>query len=214
MTNQVVHFEGDLAKFGKRFDIAAESPADIFRLLDCQLSGFRSYLIKAFESGLDLAIVSKDSLIIEEPEELLLVNRKPTEYYISLIPTGTGWLGKILAAVLLVVVAYFAGPAGAKLLSEAVATNLYTAAALVAISGIVDLLTRPPKTEDEEKGPGIFDGPENTIKSGQPVPVLYGELLVGGAPIHVDISNQETRNKKVVNNSGISTLNNRVINYR
>jgi predicted phage tail protein len=204
MTTQVVHFKGALERFGETFTVSIDKPIDIFKLLDCQISGFRAYLIQALEAGLDLAIVSKNNILIEEPAEIFLIDKNPTEYYISLVPAGSGWFGKILAAVAIAVVSYFTfGSANAIFASASwagnVATNLYMMAALVAIAGIVELLTKTPKTKEEEKGPGIFDGPENTIKSGQPVPILYGQLLIGGAPIHVDISSAEQKGRLPTN---------------
>lgn len=199
MTTQVVHFKGALKRFGETFTVSIDKPVDIFKLLDCQISGFRAYLIQALEAGLDLAIVSKNNILIEEPAEVFLINKNPTEYYISLVPAGSGWFGKILAAVALAVITYVTFGGATPLITASwganVATNLYMMAALIAIAGIVELLTKPPKTKEEEKGPGIFDGPENTIKSGQPVPILYGQLLIGGAPIHVDISSAEQKGR-------------------
>jgi hypothetical protein len=63
----------------------------------------------------------------------------------------------------------------------------------LALQGITQLLTKTPDADKEEKNQGIFDGPESTLKQGQPVPILYGELLVGGAPIHVNLTAGNTQ---------------------
>lgn len=56
-------------------------------------------------------------------------------------------------------------------------------------SGVIGLLTKPPKGEPfQEISRGgaasyLFNGPENTINEGGPVPVLYGRLIVGSQTI-------------------------------
>ncbi len=195
MDRQII-FKGDIAQFGEEWNVSADTIADVFKLIECQTPGFRQYMIDAVEAGLDLAIVSADNLNIEHPEELFMNNAGGHKMYVSLVPAGAkkGW-GKILAAIVLVVVAFFTGGAGAAgigpggggLLSG-ISTVAYAAAVSLALQGVAQLMAKSPETTQEEQGPGIFNGPINTVKSGQPVPVLYGELLVGGAPIHVNLA--------------------------
>ena len=55
----------------------------------------------------------------------------------------------------------------------------------LAMMGITELTTKAPKHDKDGEG-GVFNGPESTIIQGTPVPILYGELLVGGKPISVN----------------------------
>ena len=55
-------------------------------------------------------------------------------------------------------------------------------------AGVINLLTSPPSFDFKEIGGPrrssfLFDGPTNTIKEGVPVPIGYGELIVGSATI-------------------------------
>jgi len=56
-------------------------------------------------------------------------------------------------------------------------------------AGVTNLLTSPPKFEDfREIGGGgarsyLFNGPQNTTREGGPVPLVYGELIVGSQVI-------------------------------
>jgi hypothetical protein len=53
------------------------------------------------------------------------------------------------------------------------------------MAGITELTMKAPKhNKDEEKG--LFNGPENTLIQGTPVPIAYGKLLIGGKPISVN----------------------------
>jgi len=191
-----VHLLGELSKFGSIWEVSASSIGDVIQLIDCQTPGFRKFLIDASESGLDLAIIGKD-FRVEEPDELLFRNLGPEEVYVSLVPAGSkkGW-GKILLAAVLITVAFLIAPTlvpGA----EATATQsflsgsskfLFSAGISIGLQGVTQLLAKTPNADDPNERESLFDGPISTLKQGQPVPILYGKLLIGGAPIHVNIS--------------------------
>ena len=67
-------------------------------------------------------------------------------------------------------------------------------------AGIINLLSTPPKLEDfkgvSKRGSYLFDGPENVVGEGGPVPLVYGQLLVGSQTVAstYDISNQNAAN--------------------
>jgi hypothetical protein len=59
------------------------------------------------------------------------------------------------------------------------------------IGAVVEWLTPQPKKEDfEKKGleSWTISGPNNNADQGQPVPVIYGEVLTGGNPISSGLS--------------------------
>lgn len=190
--NRKIHLLGGLAQFGSVWDVEAKSMGDVIQLIDCQVDGFRKFLIDAVEAGLDLAIVGKD-FKVEEPDELLFENLGPEEVYISLVPAGSkkGW-GRILLAAVLIAVAIFTpgiGLAATGLAAPSTfATTLLSVGISIGLQGITQLLAKTPDAEDPKTKEGLFDGPISTLKQGQPVPILYGELLVGGAPIHVNLT--------------------------
>ncbi|KMJ44949.1 hypothetical protein AB204_11430 [Xenorhabdus khoisanae] len=60
-------------------------------------------------------------------------------------------------------------------------------------SGVVGLLSKQPKPNtggaDNRKNSTYFDGPENTVEQGAPVPLIYGEeILVGSQLISLKLS--------------------------
>jgi len=186
-----VHLLGELSKFGSIWEVSASSIGDVIQLIDCQTPGFRKFLIDASESGLDLAIIGKD-FRVEEPDELLFRNLGPEEVYVSLVPAGSkkGW-GKILLAAVLITVGFLiapaAGPGASKFLAGS-SKFLISAGISIGLQGITQLLAKTPNADDPNEKESLFDGPISTLKQGQPVPILYGKLLIGGAPIHVNIS--------------------------
>lgn len=108
---------------------------------------------------------------------------------IQIVPVvaGAGALGRILLGVALIVGAFFTGGATIGLLGLAAPVALssvfaYVGATLL-LSGIAQLLTPTPKTDKDEGDPKksfSFSGIQNTTRAGVSVPVVYGEMLVGG----------------------------------
>ena len=47
------------------------------------------------------------------------------------------------------------------------------------MSGVIGYMT--PESPSESGDSYLFDGPQNNTKQGVPVPLLYGQLIVGGA---------------------------------
>ena len=65
----------------------------------------------------------------------------------------------------------------------ALGTALVGVATNLALTGISQLLAPGPETDQGTAESYLFNGPTNNITQGLPVPVAYGELIVGGAPI-------------------------------
>ena len=196
---------GELSQFGKTWETECHDIPGIFKLIECQTPGFRKYLIDTHEAGGGLDVV-RGSDIITDPSELLLsVNDE--DIYITPIPTGAGKLGKALMIVGLIMIAPhiglglkggftavfgntmlpqtfaqgFAAGFGALTIPKLVAINLV-------LGGLSAMMAPGPETEynpvtDETPGDNLFNGPVNVTKQNIPIPLLYGELIVGGVVI-------------------------------
>jgi predicted phage tail protein len=108
---------------------------------------------------------------------------------IQIVPViaGAGAIGRILLGVALIAGAFFTGGATIGLLGLAAPVALSTVLAGVGVTlllgGVAQLLTPTPKTSTDEGDPKksfSFSGIQNTTRAGVPVPVVYGEMLVGG----------------------------------
>jgi predicted phage tail protein len=163
---------GHLRKaFGKmhRFDI--RSPAEAIRALSANFPGFRKHLLEHSEPGYHV-VVGRN----EGRDEKTLTH--PADDVIRIIPVVAGskknggvWQ-TILGIVLIVVGVYFEVP------------ELVYAGISMLVGGIVQLLTVPPKTPGPAENPDNlpsygFDGAANTSAQGNPVPLFYGEGIVG-----------------------------------
>lgn len=193
--------EGEIAeKFGSEFTIDVDNFRDAMRLMNANFPEFRKYLIECHEKGIGfIAQVNGTSL---DEEELLIQSRKG-DLSLIVAPAGSKSGGaKILAAIAIVVLLMIPGGqgAGTSLLSQFMAgtltgaTKLAVGAALtlslnLAMTGIQQLMAPDPSTDSAAPQAYLFNGSEQNIIEGDPVPILYGELRVPGRPIGFSIAN-------------------------
>ena len=189
---QKVKLVGEISKFGSTWETECTNIRDIFKLIECQTPGFRQHLVDGADAGSGQEIKRGEDYLENASELLLSLNKE--DIIITEVPSGAkGGGGKILAAIAIVAVVYFTGGfAGAGIFGNAatgaaaglggfgqlaigLATNL-------AISGMTELMAPGPETDSKQEEGYLFSGPTNNMQQGLPVPVCYGELLVGGAP--------------------------------
>jgi predicted phage tail protein len=116
---------------------------------------------------------------------------------ISIVPVvgGAGAVGRIIAGIALIALAVVFAPGGAlagaafTLGSQAV-TVIASVGISLTLSGVGQLLTPTPKISQDEADPRksfSFSGVQNTSRAGVPVPVVYGETLVGSVVVSAGI---------------------------
>ncbi len=165
-----VKLYGHLGKrFGKSFMMDVANPAEAMRALKANLPGFEQYLTKNSAPGYHVCI-EKRSLGVDD---LTMPCGRGT---IKIIPAvagakRNGAFQAIIGVALVVVGVLFAQPALIKI------------GASMAISGVITMLTAPPPRTTSERPENMpsysFNGPVNTTTQGNPVPVCYGEMVVG-----------------------------------
>lgn len=179
-----VILEGFLGeKYGREWHIVADTYADIIKCVDANYPGFRKDLIDLANAGGDLAIEVGGN-ILEEVEDMITTLTNDT-IVISPVPAGSkSNTAKVVVGTLLVIASFYIpglgpviGPEAAKWL----ATASLAIGANLAITGLQGMLAPDPSVDEENEY--TFNGPENTTVSGNPVPVLCGELIVGGTII-------------------------------
>jgi predicted phage tail protein len=124
---------------------------------------------------------------------------------IKIVPVvaGAGATGRILIGVGLIAAAFFTGGATIGLLGLAAPLSVSTVLAGIGVSlvlgGVSQLLTpvptlSAPSTVDTAKDPRksySFSGIQNTSRQGTPVPIVYGETLVGSIVISAGIDTEQ-----------------------
>ncbi|GAA0353262.1 tail assembly protein [Morganella psychrotolerans] len=122
---------------------------------------------------------------MSEAEFQLQNNGDMTHVRITPIYRGAG--GKIMSVlqvvvgVVLIIASYWLGPSS------------FAAGMSMLASGVIGLLSKQPKPftggSDNRKNSTYFDGPQNTVEQGAPVPLIYGdEILVGSQLISLKLS--------------------------
>ncbi len=187
---QRVKLVGEIAKFGSNWETNCRDIRDIFKLIECQTPGFRQHLISAADAGIGYKIKRGKDYLQSDEELLLSLNKE--DIIITEVPAGAkGGAGKIFAAIAIAILVianpatlFFtpgaAGAAGSLTVLGQFAIGLATN---LALTGLAEIMAPGPESDSQQEEGYLFDGPTNNVQQGLPVPVCYGELLVGGAPI-------------------------------
>lgn len=189
-------FIGD--KYGRNWKMKVERPSDVIACVDANFPGFRQEMLEFAEAGGDIDIQCGDRFIAEED---LLFNVPEDTIIVTPIPSGAKSGGaKILMGALLVASLFIPGSSalllGAYAASGAAAVGIsagtfvtvtsLTIAGLgvsLALTGLMQIMAPDPSTDAEADENYLFNGPENTVAQNNVVPVLLGEMIVGGVII-------------------------------
>ena len=185
---QTVHLKGELGeRFGEKWSMNVNKVQDIFRLIECQRQGFRPYIQECIENEIDFT-VQRGEEFIDETELFLSLGKE--DIIVTPIPAGSkGKVGKFIAAALLIATGYVLLTKGVTAASVfgggqgvmGIKVAGYTLMALGTSLGLRTLaeMMQPDAAEGEDDS-HLFSGPLNTTVQGGAVPILYGEMQVGG----------------------------------
>lgn len=190
---RTIRIYGRLAKFLKRrkFEAEVSTAAEAVRFLLANFPQLEPELVKGhYRVSLGDYDLSEDELQAPAGQQ-----------EIKLIPVvaGAGAVGRIIAGVALVALAFvsfgagaFAGLGAAGAFGSSV---LFTVGASLVLGGVAQLLTPVPtisspsmtNTNKDPRKSYSFSGIQNTSRQGLPVPIVYGETLVGSVVISAGI---------------------------
>ena len=206
-----VYFEGELGnKFIPHMHMKADNVAEAFQCLNGNFPNFKQYILEKCEEGIGFHIEVAGNKL-EDPREILL-ELKEGDIIVTPIPAGAkSGPAKILAAIAITVVTAGAGAiiagggvtalgGGLGALQAGLAFALTTplglmavgVAANLALTGITQMMAPDPSTDGDQEQSYLFNGAEQNIIEGDPVPVLYGRLRVPGQPVSFEIAGAGT----------------------
>lgn len=207
---------GELASmFGEVFKVNVSSFADAIKCVDVNRKGFKQYLRNAAEAGTGFSVRVGDKELTEDD----LTEPMEGDFYIDPIPQGSkSGTGKILAALALLALLVinpgyamygYQSVAGAQATfmggASLTAKGMFVAslATNLALSGIQQLMAPDPATDKDQPDSYLFNGAQQNILEGDPIPLLYGELRVPGTPVSFEIVNRDfPRNNVTVDSQG------------
>lgn len=184
---RTVRLYGELGKrYGRthRFDV--RTPAEALRALSANFPGFKKYVAEAHTSGVGFRVVNGGA-DLESVDEV----HHPASGELKIVPEiiGSGATARILVGVALIAASFIPFFAVASPYMMSVGISLV-------LGGVIELLSPMPRAPEPPERPEnlpsyTFNGPVNTTQQGQPVPVGYGRLIVGGAVISAGLSTQQ-----------------------
>ena len=175
------------------FEALVRVPADAIRFLLCNFPELRSLMRDGYYK---VAVGKYDLQLADHPEQLHYPMAADDVVKIIPVVSGAGGkgLGQILLGAALIGVSLLvpgSGVAGTSFLGSAGAgaslgANLAVAAGnlglALSLGGIATMITpvpQQPEAPGEGQGGFAFSGAINTSQEGIPVPVVYGEMIVG-----------------------------------
>lgn len=206
-----VYLEGEMGeRFGTGFQINAPTVKDVMRCVECNHPSFKKYLIECEEKeiGFEVDVASNK---LDYAEEMLMV-LKPGDITITPIPAGSKSGGaKIFAAIALIALVIAMptivggvlgpggmGPATPGLLGLGGSVGGVSAGALqlgvgalavnLGLMGLSQVMAPDPATDADQEQNYLFNGNQQNIVEGDPIPVLYGQLRVPGQPVNFEVA--------------------------
>ena len=184
------------AQFGRVHRLAVASCAEAVQALCVLLPGFERELMTSKDRGVGYAcFLGRRNLADDQLCDLA----GHEDIRIAPVVQGAkrgGLFTLVLGAALFFAAPYLVNPAMAGLLGEGGAmvfgAGVGSMGKLLMLSGVTQLLSPQQKGLSTADGPDNgasynFNGPVNTSAQGNPVPLLYGELIIGSASISAGI---------------------------
>tara|TARA_B100000085_G_C18546099_1_gene513939 strand:- start:1247 stop:2035 length:789 start_codon:yes stop_codon:yes gene_type:complete len=211
--------EGQLGKeFGEEWNLNVNSPAEALQAIMTQRPGMRKFLIDS--EGIQGYEVFIDDEPLDIQEELLIHN--PGEGRYTFVPVIGGskssTLMMILGVTLVVMTGGFGAAGMSTFMGQTMATNAAGAAVGMGTAGATAttfgtamsylgtglmlggaaMMLAPdvPDGNQSEKAENyLFSGPVNTVKQGEPIPLVYGRAIVGSKTISASVFTNTSRQK-------------------
>lgn len=183
---RTIRLYGQLAKFLKRrtFKVAVSNPAEAVRALIANFPELEQHMASQYYK----VVVGNRDITKDE------LHHPSGQQDISFIPciTGSGTTGQIFLGVGLIALSFLSFGA-APLLGTLGAKLAFGVGAQLVLGGVAQLLTpvpRPLSGDDSNGDPRksySFSSVQQTSRAGVPVPIVFGEMLVGSVVISAAI---------------------------
>jgi predicted phage tail protein len=190
MTMTTVRLYGEMGRqFGRvhQFALDANTPAEALQALIANFPKIEAYLMGAKDRGIGFAVF-RGKRNLSEDELKFPVKNDDIRIAPIIIGSKSGGVFSVILGVILVVVGavidwWTGGTGGNQFIGYGIG--------LIA-GGVAQMLAATPKGLNKNQAAAntpnyAFSGPVNTQAQGNPVPVLYGEMIVGSAVISAGI---------------------------
>lgn len=178
------------SRFGRsfRFYLDTNTVAEAISALKSQLDGFAAFLSSAKSRGMGFTVFAGKRNLTEE--QLRDPGNEPIRIAPVLLGSKNSGLFNIILGAALIAVSFIPG------VGQVTAAYLLSTGIGMAAGGLVQMLSPQPKglkaSDSPQNQPSyVFNGSVNTQAQGNPVPLLYGRMIVGSAVISAGISAED-----------------------
>lgn len=201
-----VYLYGHLGrKFGHRWRLDVQTPAEALRAIMANQPAFRAHLLQHSQPGYQVC-VGPDPLAhvdaLQYPSGRQAIKIVPVVAGAGKDPLIGVLVGVVLVAAAIVSFQWYAVPMGLTVaggglsLAGSFVMSVGFIGASLALGGISQLLAGTPGGQEiserpENKPSFFFSGAVNTTAQGHPVPVGYGRMRVGSAVISAGIATED-----------------------
>lgn len=194
---RLIKVYGSLAKFlGQRsFRAAVSTPAEAVRFLVANFPGLQAHMA---EREYKVSAGRIQLPIGDEPQQLHMPIGSADVIRIVPVMAGAGdGFGQILAGIALVALAIVNPFGAAAIFGSSIASLVGGVGVTLALGGVAQLLSPVPQlgtgndTDADPKKSYSFSGIQNVSRSGVPVPIIYGEVLVGSVVISAGLTSDK-----------------------
>lgn len=212
---------------GREWTLEVSSIAEGVRAIECATNRLFEYLLESDKRGIGYKILIGDKNYVTQEQELANQLRdEVSEIHFFPVPVGSGSndgaLFQILAGLVIIVAAivtYGASVSASGGLSAAwsagatavwgaggAATAFAFLGASMVLGGISQLIAGQPGMMDMGEGSDRrasygFNGPVNTTRQGGPIPVGYGEMIIGSQVVSLSV-----RSVRVASDTGTNAI--------
>jgi predicted phage tail protein len=192
-------------KYGRVHRLDCADALDAIRAFCAMLPGFRQDFAR-----LKYRVVL-DGAPVTNREELGLPAR---EIRFAPVVGGSGrGVDEVIVGVLLIVAAYYSAGASTALgfgtAAEwgAAGSMAFSLGASLVLSGIAQAMAQPPQQQQDQANTRsyLFNGPVNSTQQGNPVPILYGQLMIGSQVASANLQAYDIAIGTPTTNTGTST---------
>lgn len=182
-----VRLHGALARdFGKVWLLDVRTPKEAVAAIECGRPGFAQRILSLDKAGVVFRVRTKTHDFDNDDVDTTLGSAKRMDIVPLILGASAGVRFVVGAVLVATAVTSFVVSGG---LTAPANMMMFSAGMSLMLGAITEWLT-PVKKREDYKGRAeswTISGPSNTAEQGSPIPVIYGEVLVGSYPISAGI---------------------------
>lgn len=181
-----VYLAGELGKkFGRKWRLVCRNPAQAMRLIGLNCPAFKKHMIERAQAGDNYHIICDKRSRTAQELELPAGKRLIIATAVTGAKGGIGSALEIVAGIILLVVAWW-NPGGWTGAGALFLDAVGAVGASLVLAGMTSLLS-PQASAGGQLTSAYFNGAGTTVQQGAPVPVVYGEMLIGAQVISLSL---------------------------